>query len=404
MPMLKDKHIVVIDDSRAILLLLQSMLDKQGYHQVTCVDCAAKAIKVIGRHPEKYALLLTDLNMPDMDGMQLLRKLGEMKFKGAVGIISEMEPRIITLAAEIAQHHRLRLIGCVPKPIQPEDLSGLLLKAEELVGEIAADKQVLSKAELQEALEKGWVHPYYQPKVNMVTNKVDSVEVLMRIKRPGEVNAVTPWRFIEPAEKFGLLDAMTFHLIRKASESFDYLKRIFGDQVKLGINLSPPQLEQDDLVERLESVFREEGIAVDKVVLEITEERALRNARQLETLNRLRMRGFGVSLDDFGTGFTNVGQLRTLPFSEVKIDRSLIINIHRDAFCQAVVQSLADISKQLDVTLVAEGIEQVEELKYLIATCDRMVIQGYLICLPKPIEALAAWYASWQKQFASLND
>ncbi|MCL1036000.1 EAL domain-containing response regulator [Shewanella submarina] len=401
--MLKDKHILVIDDSRAILLLLQSMLDKQGYHQVTCVDCAARAIKVIDRNPGKYALLLTDLNMPDMDGMQLLRKLGEIEFKGAVGIISEMEPRIITLAAEIAQHHRLRLIGCVPKPIQPNDLNGLLLKAEELMGDVRKDKQELSKAELLEALDKGWVTPYYQPKVNMVTNKVDSVEVLMRIKRPGEVNAITPWRFIEAAEKHGLLDAMTFQLIHKSCQSGHYLKQIFGEQVKLGINLSPPQLEQEGLVERLESAFKEEGVMIDKVVLEITEERALRNARQLETLNRLRMRGFGVSLDDFGTGFTNVNQLRTLPFSEVKIDRSLIINIHRDAFCQAVVHSLTDIAKQLGVTLVAEGIEQVEELKYLIDNCDQMVVQGYLICLPRPVEALAAWYASWQKQFVSMQ-
>ncbi|MGI2258710.1 EAL domain-containing response regulator [Shewanella sp. GXUN23E] len=397
--MLKDKQIVVIDDSRAILLLLQSMLDKLGYHQVTCVDSAQKAMSVIARHPERYALILTDLNMPDMDGIQVLRRLGEIAFKGAVGIISEMEPRIITLAAEIAQSHRLRMIGCAPKPLQPDDLNGLLVKAEELVGQDRTNRQELSETELLEVIERHWILPYFQPKVNMVTNKVDSVEVLMRIRRPGEVNAITPWRFIDAAQQYQLLDTMTFQLIGKAIQAFPGLKKIFGEQVKLGINLSPHQLEREDLVDVLERQFKGHGLMPEQIVLEITEERALRSTAQMETLNRMRMRGFGVSLDDFGTGFTNINQLRTLPFSEVKIDRSLIINIHRDAFCQAVVHSLADIARQLDVTLVAEGIEQIEELNYLMHAYDRMVIQGYLVCRPRPMEALAAWYASWTKQF-----
>lgn len=401
--MLKDKRIVIIDDSRAILLLLQSMLDKQGFTQVTCVDSAAKALKVIGRQPERFSMVLTDLNMPDIDGIQVLHKLGEMQYKGAVGIISEMEPRVISLAAELAQHHRLRLIGCAPKPIQTEDLNGLLLKAEELLETRTQGKKELSRAEMDQAVTHSWVLPYYQPKVNMITNMVDSVEVLMRIRRPGEVDAIPPYRFLGPAVRYDMLNVMTYQLIDKACKDYPELKRIFGEGVKLGINLSPHQLEQEGLVEKLVSEFDARGVATEQVVLEITEERALRNATQLETLNRLRMRGFGVSLDDFGTGFTNVNQLRTLPFSEVKIDRSLIINIHRDTFCQSVVKSLTEIARHLDVTLVAEGIEQVEELKYILDTYDQMVIQGYLICFPRALDALEAWYASWKKQFASLS-
>ena len=139
------------------------------------------------------------------------------------------------------------------------------------------------------------------------------------------------------------------------------------------------------------------GVDKSQVILEITEEFALKSTEQLESLNRFRIRGFGLSLDDFGTGFTNLQQLRSLPFTEVKIDRSLITDIHCDQFNQVVVNSLADISSRLNVTLIAEGMETIEDLNYLESNYKKMHIQGFLICTPRPIDNLLRWYHSWTK-------
>ena len=102
-----------------------------------------------------------------------------------------------------------------------------------------------------------------------------------------------------------------------------------------------------------------------QIILEITAEHALNSAEQLETLNRLRIRGFGISLDDFGTGFTNLNQLRTLPFTEIKIGRSLISGIHQDAFSQTIVNALINLTSKQDIDLVGEGIEDFKELEFL---------------------------------------
>ncbi|MGL4474014.1 MAG: EAL domain-containing response regulator [Shewanella sp.] len=396
-------HVLVIDDSKAILLIVKNILSTFGDFQITVTDDPTKALSIIARNPKRYSLILTDLNMPNIDGMAVLRGLGEIGYQGTVGIISEMEKRIVHLAADIAKGYRLRLIGCIAKPLQPEDLHGLLLKADSLLANQHHSLDLLSEQQLRAAIADERIEAYYQPKVNMKTHEVSSVEALMRIRLQGETDAVTPNRFLPLAVSLNLLDVMTNIMIKKAIADLPKLKKQFGDSVHLCINLAPPQLENLALVDELQLMFSSNGVGPEQLVLEITEDNALRSTHQLETLNRLRMRGFGVSLDDFGTGFTNINQLRHLPYSEIKIDRSLIINIHRDVFCQAVVHSLIEIASQMDVNLVAEGIEQVEELTYLFGHYDEMLIQGFLISKPRSLSSLINWHVTWQKQFAKLT-
>jgi len=114
------------------------------------------------------------------------------------------------------------------------------------------------------------------------------------------------------------------------------------------------------------------------------------------------MRGFGISLDDFGTGFTNIQQLKTLPFTEVKIDSTLISNIESDLFSQVIVSSLVHIAIQDDLAIVAEGIERVEELEYLDRFKEHILMQGFLISRPKGKTEFIRWAQSWL-HMVSLN-
>lgn len=397
--MLADRHIVIIDDSQAILMLVKTMLSRMGFERITEMTSAHKALDFIARNPDDIYMVLTDLRMPDVDGMGVLRRLGEMNYPGTVAIISEMDKRIISLAADIARNHKLRLIGCISKPIQLDDLTALVDKAELLFSNHQPDDNQLTLSDIRHAFDQGWVVPYYQPKVSIANMEVKSVEALARIKLPGEVNAVTPCRFLPTVQEASLLPDLTARILHLAAKDFDQLKSLLGPNVKLGLNLSPDELQDTFLADVIEGIWHDAGYENQDLILELTEEKSIQNNEQLECLNRLRLRNFGLSLDDFGTGFTNINQLRNLPYTEVKIDRSLIINIHRDSFCQAIVTGLADISQQLEITLVAEGIEQFNELKYLMKNHPQLVLQGYLVGMPRPLETLGAWFKSWQRQF-----
>lgn len=311
--MFADKHIVIIDDSEAILMLMKTMLTRMGFEQVTEMTSAHKALDLIARAPEKIYMVLTDLRMPNIDGMDVLRRLGEMNYPGAVAIISEMDKRIINLAADIARNHRLRLIGCISKPIQLDDLTALVQKANELLLNHQQDGDQLTLPQIREAFEYGWVVPYYQPKVNFARMEVESVEALARIKLPGEVNAVRPHRFLHTVQEAGLLPDLSARVLQVAANDFVQLKSLLGPKVKLGLNLSPDELEDTYLADVIEGLWQDAGYENQDLILELTEEKSIQNNEQLECLNRLRLRNFGLSLDDFGTGFTNINQLRNLP-------------------------------------------------------------------------------------------
>ncbi|EGU60394.1 putative diguanylate phosphodiesterase [Vibrio nigripulchritudo ATCC 27043] len=392
---MKEKQIVVIDDSQAILMVMKTMLLELGFANVVTSSNPRKALDLIRNHPEKYSAVFTDLNMPDIDGMEVIRQLGESRFSGGVCIISDMEKRIIQLAADIARQHEVCLLGNISKPIDLNSLKRALDKLQQMEERNFVHYKKMSREELRACLDARFITPYYQPKVNIYKHKVDGVEVLARICKPGVPKAILPGQFIPTAMRYNMLDEITLQILEKALDDLPMLCKEFGNNVRVSVNLSPNQLIDPKYPDTLNDMVTTRGVEKSQIILEITEEFALKSTEQLESLNRFRIRGFGLSLDDFGTGFTNLQQLRNLPFTEVKIDRSLITDIHCDQFNQVVVNSLADISKKLNVTLIAEGMETIEDLHYLEHNYRDMHIQGFLICTPKPVDSLLRWYHSW---------
>lgn len=398
------KQIVVIDDSPAILLVMKTMLDELGYFDTVMAGSAQKALNLIRKDPRRYECVLTDLNMPDLDGMQVLRSLGEMGYKGAVCIISDMEDRVIELAADIAKLHKVSLIGTLAKPVDLNSLKRTLLRLEAFQQRTSPTLRTLSEKEIQAYLAQSMITPYYQPKIGLTSHKVRGVEVLARIIKPGEVNAILPGAFIPKAQECGLLNDMMLQLFDKALLDFPRLVKEFGDNLKMSFNISPSQLNQTQFLNDVVQLIQSYHLPEKQIVFEITEELAVNDPIQLENLNRLRMKGFGLSLDDFGTGFTNIQQLRSLPFTEVKIDRCLVQDIHCDHFNQVVVKSLAQISNSLSMMLIAEGMEYLEDFHYLESQYSSLQVQGYLICKPRPLDSLLSWHHGWIKSQINSND
>ncbi|TKB50895.1 EAL domain-containing response regulator [Ferrimonas aestuarii] len=395
---MKGKRVaVVIDDSVAILMAMELLLPELGFHQVMSFSKPRQALEYLKQASESPEIVFTDLNMPDFDGMDVIRELGQMGYRGGVCLVSEMEQRVLELAAELARKHKVCFIGNISKPITSEKLRHAIVRLQQLEERNFTHFKPMSRKALEQALSEHRIFPYYQPKVSAQHSKVSSIEVLARISEPGKTDTILPGHFIPTAINSNLINQLTKQLLTRALEDLPVLCSQFGSDLKLSVNLSPSQLTNVHYVREIEALLASFGVKTEQVVIEITEEFALKSCEQLEALNRLRIHGFGVSMDDFGTGYTNLHQLRALPFTEVKIDRSLINNISQDSFSQVVVRSLATIAESLDIILVAEGIEEMSDLDYLERHYPDMLMQGFLLCKPKPCDALMRWHQSWQK-------
>ena len=396
------KNILVVDDSKAILVVMEAILNELEIPNITTCLSAQEALYKVKNASLKYDAVFTDLNMPDMDGMELIRHLGDMNYSGAIVIISEMDHKVIDLAADLAKRSNAHLIGNIVKPVQLTQVHTLLKKLDHLASHIEKPIESIDESQLLHAISHNEITPFYQPKINRYKNKITSVEVLARIVTANG-QQLLPDHFISVAEDLDLINLITFQLFEKATTDFIALKECLGYKFKLAFNLSPCQLEDLSCPDKLALILKLNNLTPSEIILEITEQHALCSSAQLETLNRLRIRGFDISLDDYGIGFTNVNQLKTLPFSEVKIDRTLISHIETDQFSQVITSSLVNIAIQEGISIVAEGIERIEELEYLDRFKEFILMQGFLICKPKSRSEFTVWAKSWLQMVKDAN-
>ena len=396
------KNILVVDDSKAILVVMEAILNELEIPNITTCLSAQEALYKVKNASLKYDAVFTDLNMPDMDGMELIRHLGDMNYPGAIVIISEMDHKAIDLAADLAKRSNAHLIGNIVKPVQLTQVHTLLKKLDHLASHIEKPIESIDESQLLHAISHNEITPFYQPKINRYKNKITSVEVLARIVTANG-QQLLPDHFISVAEDLDLINLITFQLFEKATTDFIALKECLGYKFKLAFNLSPCQLEDLSCPDKLALILKLNNLTPSEIILEITEQHALCSSAQLETLNRLRIRGFDISLDDYGIGFTNVNQLKTLPFSEVKIDRTLISHIETDQFSQVITSSLVNIAIQEGISIVAEGIERIEELEYLDRFKEFILMQGFLICKPKSRSEFTVWAKSWLQMVKDAN-
>ncbi|WP_087020162.1 EAL domain-containing response regulator [Thaumasiovibrio subtropicus] len=329
------------------------------------------------------------------DAMAIMRKLGERGYLGAVILLSEFDIRVTELASDLARSYNVHHLGTLSDCADRQEIHHLLEELKKYHTHLHITDSQVSEQALLDAISFHQIEPYYQPKLNAQTHRVTSIEVLARIVTPDSKFPIMPGQFIMAAEQHGLINLVTFQLVEKAVKAFPQILREFGEQCQLAINISPIQLEDLNFPNQLLAILEINHLKPQQFILEITEEYQIRTSNQLETLNRLRMLQFGTSLDDFGAGYTNIRQLRRLPFTEVKIDRSLISYIDNDRFSQLIVSTLNDLAKELNMGLVAEGIERPQEFQYLRQTHPEIALQGFLICKPQTIEGVIAWYQHW---------
>ena len=252
--------------------------------------------------------------------------------------------------------------------------------------------------ELEEAIDKGNIELHYQPKVNLKTQQVSGVESLARWT--SEVHGpVRPDVFIEIAERSGLILPLTLLTVNLALRQGRELQNI-SPEFSIGINLSAAVLNDAEVHELIKRALSIWGTPADQLTLEITESAMLADPnKSLRILKSLRSEGLNISIDDFGTGYSSLSYLKNLPVTELKIDKSFVLNMMEDEGDAKIVKTVVDLAHNFDLAVVAEGIENQDCLDQLAQMgCD--YAQGFYIARPMPFDDLVQWLrdSPWRMQ------
>jgi len=244
-------------------------------------------------------------------------------------------------------------------------------------------------AELRHAIDRGDLVVHYQPKIELGTGLVDSVEALVRWEHPTR-GLLAPDEFIALAERTGLIRDLTAWVMATSLRQCATW-RAEGLDLPVAVNLSPRVLGQTDLVSLVREALLEAGVPAGRLTLEITESAFPENTRLLtRTLDQLGELGVRLSVDDFGTGWSSLSKLKELPVQELKIDRSFVFALAEDATDHSIVRTILDLARSLGLTVVAEGVET-EPVRDLLEKLGCPLAQGYLFSRPVPGQELTGW-------------
>ncbi len=397
-------RIMLLDDEPFMLKLIGRLLENLGHaapSTFTDGHTALAALTALSRQPGAPGppeLILLDLNMPEMDGIEFVRYLVEQRYEGSLVLVSGEDERMLQAASKLVQAHRIHVLGHLHKPVSPQALSALLAKwtPTSAPGRPHSAQAAYGVDAVRDAIAGGELVNYYQPKVAVADGRVIGVETLVRWQHPVD-GLVFPDRFVGVAEANGLIDALTQAVLR-AALSQTRAWHDAGRALHVAINVSMESLAAPGFVDLVTEETARAAMAPTKIVLEVTESRLMADLRvPLEILTRLRLKRFRLSIDDFGTGHSSLAQLRDLPFNELKIDRGFVHRAHADETLRAIYEANLNLARQLGMEVVAEGVEDREDWDFVRRSrCP--LAQGYFIGRPMPAADLPGWCASWEQR------
>jgi len=395
-----DRKIMLLDDEPFMLKLLQQVLANLGYLRVTAFSNGQSALAAFDQENGQPDMILLDLNMPKMDGLEFVRHLVKRNFTGILILISGEGERMLEATVKLVSAHGIGILGHLHKPFKPDELKALLVKrVEPNARHRASDRNAYSPAELRQGMASGELENYYQPKVDVASGRVVGVEALVRWIHPQD-GIVYPDQFITVAEQHGLMDDLTHGVLVRAMNHV----RQWGDErldLRVSVNVSMVNMVALDFPDRVAELASRAGVMPSSVMLELTESQLMQDLRApLEVLTRLRLKRFGLSIDDFGTGHSSLAQLRDFPFHELKIDRSFVHGASNSVTLRAIYDASLALARELGMQVVAEGVSEKADWDLLCETgCD--LAQGYFVARPMSADELGRWTEDWGHRFAS---
>jgi EAL domain-containing protein (putative c-di-GMP-specific phosphodiesterase class I)/CheY-like chemotaxis protein len=381
--------ILILDDEREIAELIGSLGRKAGFSPIVTTDPGSFQAALKEREPE---VIVLDLQMPEMDGVQMLRSLAAEGVRSGVMLITGMDQRTISAAEQYARSRNLCVLGCLQKPFAPEELLETLAKVNQQV-------QPLTAGDLSRAISNDELVVYYQPTLRRFADgtwDIAGMEALVRWDHP-QRGILTPDRFLQVGEDTGLIGPMTDYVLAKGIEQ---LRGWRTRRLDLGLRINLPARLITDIAfpDRLEQLLREHQVEPEWLTLEITETAMLgEHPDTTDILTRLRVKDINLAIDDFGIGYSSLTQLFRMPFNEMKIDRSVVLRVPQEREASVMVEALVELAHKLTISACAEGVETQEALEFLgDIGCD--AAQGYFISPPVPAARVPEVIEQWENR------
>jgi EAL domain-containing protein (putative c-di-GMP-specific phosphodiesterase class I) len=374
-------NLLVLDDDPDMCALVTRAATSVGYAAASATEFECFKASLT---PET-AVVVLDLMMPGVDGIQVLRYLSDRQCVSEVILISGYDKKVLKVAEQLAKTLGLNVRASIQKPIKLEALQKLLampLLALRAKTGLAADGRLSDPESAREALAGDQLLVHYQPKFDIPTRQLAGVEALVRWQHPRR-SLLTAGAFIRAFETSGLIDELTWTVVRKVLKD----KKAWPGElanIPVAVNLSALSLRNLSLPERLLALIEENGGTAADFVLEITESGLVQELHTaLDILARLRLKGFALAIDDFGTGYAMMHQLQRVPAHELKLDMAFVQSMLIDESADIIVRKTIELAHDLDMLVVAEGVETTAQLDRLSRYgCD--VAQGFLLGKPGP--------------------
>ncbi|MGI9382570.1 MAG: EAL domain-containing protein, partial [Methyloligellaceae bacterium] len=383
---MSQNRLFVIDGAAETIATIRDIAEAFGYDVAHAHN--AGEFRRTFRQFEPTVVML-DLQMRNEDGIYLLRFLADQHYLGKVIVSCGFDTKVLSTAARLATSYGLKKVRTLQKPLAVSDL-------ETALREPLRSLDMLTANELKQGIARGQIVVHYQPKIMMpggTTRKLVGLEAVARWEHP-RLGLIAPKDFIRLAEETGHMERLTNSVIRSAAEQARNW-RMRGISITLAVNLAESLLADADFPVQLLHLIRDYDVPSTEVMLEVSESSVKPNSHMMtEALTRLRLAGFGLSLDDFGTGRSSLIELYRMPFSELKIDESFVTEMTRTAEAQVIVKSVIDLAHNLGMTACAEGVED-KETADLLARLGCDYAQGYLYGAPVPAKDVEALLRSW---------
>jgi EAL domain-containing protein (putative c-di-GMP-specific phosphodiesterase class I)/FixJ family two-component response regulator len=399
------QHLLVIDDSEVQRQFMVELCGDMGIDYVLQAVDGIDGIAQLKTNPQIEAIIL-DLEMPGMDGVQVLHEMARLGLDPAVIVASARESVLLNVVESMGKSLGLRLLGVLQKPLLREQLMGSLSRFSAVQLRVENDEPqdqgpYLDEHDVQRALENREFVAYFQPKVTLRDGTLKGVEALIRWQHP-EHGLLPPGRFIELIERSQFISEMTLQML---DMSLHHCRQWHdaGLPLSFSLNVSARSLADSRLADAIIDRVAASGIAPRHVILEITESAIMTDlGTTLGTLARLRLKGFGLSVDDYGTGFSCMLQLSRVPCSELKVDRAFVNGASQSLHLRILLESALDIARKLNLGVVAEGVETREDWQ-LLRSLGCGEAQGYFLAKPMPGEAMLPWWRSNRERIELLG-
>jgi EAL domain-containing protein (putative c-di-GMP-specific phosphodiesterase class I)/ActR/RegA family two-component response regulator len=396
---LQNLHFLVAEAEPVQRRALIEALGQLGASRVTDVPDGPTALRTLqaGFTP-KVDVAIVDLALGGMDGLELLRAIAALKSAVRLIVVGDQPASVLFSVETLAQAYGVDLLGTITKPVSSAKLKALLDNFQPPARpRPVSTSPVFSFAEVGVGLQQRQFEPFFQPKIELATGQVKGLETFARWRHP-EQGVLGPAAFIDALQQNSRVDFLDWTMIELSVERC----RQYHDQgipISISLNLAPETLAHPNFIRQVSSCMKRHGVMPDYLTFEMTESSALDfDADFIERLVRLRMMGFGLAIDDYGTGRSNLQLLARIPFSELKIDRSFVDGASKKRPLGTVLKSCLGLAHSLDRMSVAVGVETRQDWDFL-QGLGCTYAQGYHIANPMEAGAFPGWLEDWQHFF-----